>query len=43
MTRKKKKLPYVILILAVIFLMVPFVATLVYSFTVGWTKLLPSG
>lgn len=43
MRRKKKKLPYVILAAAVVFLLVPFVATLVYSFTVGWTKLIPSG
>lgn len=43
MRTRKKKLPYIILAAAVIFLLVPFVATLVYSFTVGWTKLIPSG
>ena len=42
MKAKKKKLPYIILIFAVIFLMLPFIATLVYSFTVGWTSLIPS-
>ena len=42
MKEKKKKLPYIILIFAVIFLMLPFIATLVYSFTVGWTSLIPS-
>lgn len=41
MKRKKKKLPYVILTAATIFLMLPFVATLLYSFSIGWTKLLP--
>lgn len=41
--KKTKKLPYVILTLTVIFMLVPFVATLIYSFTVGWTKLLPAG
>lgn len=42
MKEKKKKLPYIILIFAVIFLMLPFIATLVYSFTVGCTSLIPS-
>lgn len=42
MKEKKKKLPYLILTFAVIFLMLPFIATLVYSFTVGWTSLIPS-
>ena len=42
MKEKKKKVPYIILIFAVIFLMLPFIATLVYSFTVGWTSLIPS-
>ena len=42
MKRKQRKLPYVILALAVVFLLLPFVATLVYSFTIGWTKLLPA-
>lgn len=41
MKRKKKVLPYVILIIAVIFLMTPFVATLAYSFSIGWTGLVP--
>ncbi len=41
--KKTKKLPYVILTLTTIFLLIPFVATLVYSFTVGWTKLFPAG
>jgi putative spermidine/putrescine transport system permease protein len=40
---KTSKLAYVILALAVVFLMLPFLATIIYSFTVGWTKLLPSG
>lgn len=31
------------LTLACIFLLIPFIATLLYSFTVGWTKLMPSG
>lgn len=43
MKRKKKKLPYIIITLALIFLVTPFVATLAYSFVTGWTKLLPSG
>ena len=37
--KRRKKLPYVIIILACIFLLIPFAATLVYSFTIGWTKL----
>lgn len=41
--KRKKTFPYVVLTLTSIFLLVPFVATLVYSFTVGWTKLLPAG
>lgn len=41
--RKKKVFPYVVLTLAGLFLLVPFAATLVYSFTRGWTKLVPSG
>jgi putative spermidine/putrescine transport system permease protein len=40
---KKKKLPYVILTITALFLLIPFVATLVYSFSFGWTKLLPTG
>lgn len=40
---RRKKLPYIILTLTCIFLLVPFVATLVCSFTIGWTKLVPSG
>ena len=39
----KKTFPYVVLTLTSIFLLIPFIATLVYSFTVGWTKLLPAG
>lgn len=31
--KRRKKLPYVIIILACIFLLIPFAATLVYSFT----------
>ena len=34
--KRRKKLPYVIIILACIFLLIPFAATLVYSFTIGW-------
>ena len=41
--KRRKKLPYVIIILACIFLLIPFAATLVYSFTIGWTKLFPAG
>lgn len=41
--KRKKKFPYVVLTLTSIFLLIPFIATLVYSFTVGWTKLLPAG
>ena len=41
--KRKKTFPYVVLTLACIFLLIPFLATLVYSFTVGWTKLLPAG
>lgn len=41
--KKKKTFPYIVLILTSIFLLIPFAATLLYSFTVGWTKLLPSG
>ncbi len=41
--RRKKTFPYVVLTLTSIFLLIPFIATLIYSFTVGWTKLLPSG
>lgn len=43
MKTRKKKLPYVILTLTLIFLLVPFVATFVYTFVTGWTKLVPSG
>ena len=41
--KRKKTFPYVVLTLTCIFLLIPFLATLVYSFTVGWTKLLPAG
>ena len=41
--KRRKKMPYVIIILACIFLLIPFAATLVYSFTIGWTKLFPAG
>lgn len=41
--KRKKKFPYIVLTLACIFLLIPFIATLLYSFTVGWTKLMPSG
>ena len=41
--KRKKTFPYVVLTLTCIFLLIPFAATLIYSFTVGWTKLLPSG
>lgn len=41
--KRKKKFPYVVLTLTSIFLLIPFIATLVYSFTIGWTKLLPAG
>lgn len=41
--KRKKKFPYVVLALTSIFLLIPFIATLIYSFTVGWTKLLPAG
>lgn len=41
--KRKKTFPYVVLALTSIFLLIPFIATLVYSFTVGWTKLLPAG
>lgn len=41
--RRKKTFPYVVLTMTSIFLLIPFIATLIYSFTVGWTKLLPSG
>lgn len=41
--KRKKTFPYVVLTLTSIFLLVPFIATLIYSFTVGWTKLLPAG
>lgn len=41
--KRKKTFPYVVLTLTSIFLLIPFIATLVYSFTVGWTKLLPAG
>lgn len=41
--KRKKTFPYVVLTLTSIFLLIPFIATLIYSFTVGWTKLLPSG
>lgn len=41
--KRKKTFPYVMLTLTSIFLLIPFIATLVYSFTVGWTKLLPAG
>ncbi len=41
--KKKKTFPYIVLTLTGIFLLLPFVATLIYSFTVGWTKLLPAG
>lgn len=41
--KRKKTFPYVVLTLTSIFLLIPFIATLVYSFTVGWTKLLTAG
>lgn len=41
--RKSKALPYVILTLTCVFLLIPFVATLAYSFVVGWSKLVPDG
>ncbi|MCI8294595.1 MAG: ABC transporter permease subunit [Lachnospiraceae bacterium] len=41
--KRKKTFPYVVLTLTCIFLLIPFAATLIYSFTVWWTKLLPSG
>lgn len=41
--KRKKTFPYVMLTLTSIFLLIPFIATLIYSFTVGWTKLLPAG
>ena len=41
--KRKKTFPYVVLTLTCIFLLIPLAATLIYSFTVGWTKLLPSG
>ena len=41
--KRKKTFPYVVLTLTSIFLLIPFLATLEYSFTVGWTKLLPAG
>lgn len=41
--KRKKKMPYVIITLASIFLLIPFAATLIYSFTIGWTKLFPAG
>lgn len=41
--KRKKILPYVILILTVIVLLTPFLATLAYSFSVGWTQLVPAG
>ncbi len=41
--KRKKTFPYVVLTFTCIFLLIPFAATLIYSFTVGWTKLLPSG
>lgn len=41
--KKKKTFPYIVLTLTGIFLLLPFVATLIYSFTVGWTRLLPAG
>lgn len=41
--KRKKTFPYVVLTLTCIFLLIPFAATLLYSFTVGWTKLFPSG
>lgn len=41
--KRRKTFPYVVLTLTCIFLLTPFAATLIYSFTVGWTKLLPSG
>ena len=43
MKTKKKKLPYVILTLTLIFLLTPFIATVAYTFVTGWTKLIPSG
>lgn len=41
--KRKKTFPYVVLTLTSLFLLIPFIATFIYSFTVGWTKLLPSG
>lgn len=41
--KRKKTFPYVVLTLTSLFLLIPFIATLIYSFTIGWTKLLPSG
>lgn len=41
--RKKKILPCIILILSAIFLLVPFIVTVIYTFVRSWTTLLPSG
>lgn len=41
--KRKKTFPYVVLTLTSLFLLIPFIATFIYSFTIGWTKLLPSG
>jgi len=41
--RKKKILPSVILILSAIFMLLPFVVTIIYTFVKSWTTLLPSG
>ena len=36
--KRKKKMPYVIITLASIFLLIPFAATLTILSTIGWTK-----
>lgn len=41
--RKVKILPYVILTAACLYLVLPLVVTVVYSFATGWTKVLPDG
>lgn len=41
--KRKKVLPNVILIAVGIFMLVPFIVLVIYSFVKSWTKLLPSG
>ncbi len=41
--KKRKILPYVILIITCLYLVLPLIVTIIYSFASGWTNVLPDG